>query len=183
MTIAREPTQQSPWVSVWLKPRQTIAHILATRPRQGIWLLASLGAISGFAGQLLGFGLTSKLYDWCVLLALAVAGAVYGVVSLYLTAFVLKWIGRLLGGRASMVDLRAALAWSTPPSILGLIVVTGILVTSQFLGGEGLATTSWVSLLLRVIVGLCCLWSLVVLLLMLSRVSGFGGRLRPMCSG
>jgi Yip1-like protein len=174
MTIAQEPNQQSPWVSVWLKPRQTIAHILARRPRRGIWLLASLGAISGFAGQLLGFGLTGKLYDWRVLLALVVAGAAYGVVSLYPAAFVLKWIGRLLGGRASMADLRAALAWSTPPSILGLIVVTGILVTSEFLGGEGLATTSWVSLLLRAIAGLCGLWSLVVLLLMLSRVSGFG---------
>jgi signal peptidase I len=49
---------------VWLKPRQTIEHVLATQPRQRVWLLASLGAIAGFAGQILGFGLTSQLFDW-----------------------------------------------------------------------------------------------------------------------
>ena len=159
---------------MWLKPRQTIEHVLATQPRQRVWLLASLGAIAGFAGQILGFGLTSQLFDWRVLLALVVAGVIYGIVSLYPAALVFGWIGRLLGGRASLVDLRAVLAWSTIPSILGLIVVTGILVALAFFGGDGVVAANRLSLLLRVIVGLCGLWSFVVLLLMLSRVLGFG---------
>jgi signal peptidase I len=172
MTLPHEITrQQPPLISVWLAPRQTIESILATRPRHLVLLLASLGAISGFAAEILGFGVTDQLLNWHVLLGLIIVGAVAGIVFLYPTALVFNWIGRLLGGRASTLDLRAMLAWSMVPGIFGFIVVLAILVALKF---SGVSVSNGLSIALRVIVTLCGLWSLVILLLMLSRVLGFG---------
>jgi signal peptidase I len=173
MSSTQEAASRSAWISVWLKPRQTIEHIVASRPQYSVLLLASLGAISGFVAELVSHGFTSLLLDWRVLLGLAAAGAVAGILGVYVAAVVFKWIGRLMGGRASAAELRAVLAWCALPSILGLIIVLVSLVALRILGGESEAAPNWLSLLLRVIVVLCGLWSVIVLLLMLARVQGF----------
>jgi len=175
MTSTQEAARQSPWISVWLKPRQTIEHIVASRPQRLVLMLAILGAISGFVAELIIlFGLSSQLLDWRVLLAVVVAGAILGTIGLYVSALVYGWIGRLMGGRASALELRAVLAWCTLPNILGLIIALVSLVAQRFLGGGGDAAPNWLSLLLRAVVVLCGLWSIIVLLLMLARVQGFG---------
>jgi hypothetical protein len=63
-----------------------------------------------------------------VLWPLWVAGVVaiqaaLGVVALYLTSAVFRWSGGLLGGVASRVDVRAALAWSQVPAIVAEIIL------------------------------------------------------------
>jgi signal peptidase I len=171
MSSFQDATQPSPLISVWLKPRQTIDRILATQPRYLVLLLASLGTISGFAAEMLGFGVTDQILNWRVLLGLIIVGAVAGVVFLYPTALVFNWIGRFLGGRASTLDLRAVLAWSMVPGIFGFIVVLAILVALRF---SGVSVSNGLSLALQGVITLCGLWSLVILLLMLSRVLGFG---------
>jgi signal peptidase I len=174
MTSPQETSLQPPLISVWLKPRQTIESITDTRPRHLVLLLASLGAISGFAGPLLGFGFTNQLLDWQILFGLAVAGPIAGIVGLYLAALIFSWTGRLIGGRASMLELRAVFAWSTTPSIFGFIIVLALLVALRFSGNESVATPSKLSLALQAIETICGLWSFIVLLLMLSRVQRFG---------
>jgi signal peptidase I len=156
---------------VWLAPRQTIDRILVTRPRHLVWLLASLGTISGFAADMIGLGATGQLLNWRMLLGLIVAGAVTGIVLLYPAALVFKWIGRLLGGHASTLELRAVLAWSTVPIVFSFILVLAVLVALKF---SAAPASNHLSLALRVIVALCGLWSFIVFLLMFSRVQGFG---------
>src|ERR1700693_1471045 len=136
MTLSEEAGPKSPWMTIWLSPRRTIDGVLATRPRHLVWLLASLGAIASFYGQLLSFGLTSQLLDWRILLGFVVASAALGVASLYLAALVLSWIGKLLGGPASALELRAVLAWSTMPTILGSTVILVLLAVLRMSAGE-----------------------------------------------
>jgi signal peptidase I len=174
MTTAQQTSGQSPWISVWLKPRRTIEGIVATRPQHRVLLLASLSAMSGLAAWLIGYGLTLQLLDWRVWLGLAVAGVIGGILGIYATALAFRWIGWLLGGRASMPQLRALVAWSGLPSILGLIVVLVILIASKLLDGEGATAPSRLAVLPPAIIVICGLWAFVVLLLMLSRVQGFG---------
>jgi signal peptidase I len=170
----QETVSQSPWISVWLRPRRTIERIVADRPQRFVLLLASLGPISGFVAGLVGFGLTSLLLDWRVLLGLAAVGIVAGILNVYVAAVVFKWTGRLMGGRATAVQLRAVLAWCALPSILGVMIVVVSRVALSILGGESQAAPNWLSLLLGMIVVLCGLWSLIILLLMFARVQGFG---------
>jgi signal peptidase I len=77
-----------------------------------------------------------------------------------------------MGGRASAVELRTLFAWSALPSILGLAMVLAAGIALGFSGNP--SAPEWLMLLLQVILILCGFWSIVVLLLMLSRVEGFG---------
>jgi signal peptidase I len=165
--------QPSPWISIWMAPRLTIERILAAPSRQSlVLLLAALGAIATLFQNFFNFRFAAQLSHWPILLGLAVLGAAFGIVGLYGSALLFKAVGRQLGGRASAVELRTLFAWSALPSILGLVVVLAVVIAPGFSGG--LSAPGWVSLLLQAIVTLCGFWSIVVLLLMLSRVEGFG---------
>jgi signal peptidase I len=174
MTLSQDASLKSPWMTIWLSPRRTIDDVLATRPRQFIWLLASLGTIASFYGQLLAFGLTSQLLDWRILLGFVVATAMFGIAWLYLAARVLGWIGKLLGGPASALELRAVLAWSTAPIILGSALILVLFAVLRVLGGESVTGTVGLSTLLPAIVAISGSWSFIILLLMLSRAERFG---------
>jgi signal peptidase I len=171
MTTIQPENPPSPWLSVWLSPRQTIERILASRPRHLVLLLVSLGTISAFAGEMIGAGVTDALLNWQVLLGLIVAGSVIGIVCLYPAALVFKWIGNLLGGHASTLQLRAVLAWSVVPVIFGFIAVVALLVVLKM---SGASASNGLSVVAQVVAGLFGLWSLAVFLAMLSQVEGFG---------
>jgi len=167
MTPTRDASARSPWTTLWLSPRETIEHIVATRPRHLVWPLAILGSIAGFYGQLVSVGAAGGLADWRLWLGFLLLSAAVGIVWLYLSALILSWTGTLLGGRASTLELRAVVAWSALPSILGLIV---ILLIQAAVSGESAAMRGGLAL---VVIGFG-LWSFVVFLLMLARVQHFG---------
>jgi signal peptidase I len=122
MSSSEQAAQSSPWISVWLKPRQTIEHVLAERPRRGVLVLGSLSLMAGTVTQLIGLAVEWRLFDWRMAAALAIACFIAGVIGLYISGFVFKWCGRLFGGRATSADLRAAVAWGLTPSLLGLAI-------------------------------------------------------------
>jgi signal peptidase I len=161
-------------ISVWLKPRETIERIIATQPGRGVLLLASLGGLSGIAGQLIGFGVTSELLDWRVLLGAALVGSLSGIANLYVVAFLAAWIGRKMGSRAPASKVRAVLAWSLTPAILALGVVLSVLAAMHVLGLEATVASRSFSVWLQALLGVCSLWSIVIALLMLSRVQQLG---------
>jgi len=66
---------------------------------------------------------------WPLWVAVIVAfWAALGVLSLYIGSVVLKWSGSLLGGVASRVEVRAAMAWSQVPAIAaGIVLLVAVL--------------------------------------------------------
>src|SRR5438552_15160415 len=94
----------SPWLTTWLKPRQSITHIINTDPRHHVWLLAALGLIFGIILQLLVRGWATVLLDWRALAGIVISGAILGVIGRYYSGFVFLWPGSLFGGRASVGD-------------------------------------------------------------------------------
>jgi len=121
---ARNP---SPWLSLWLRPSGTIDRIVASDPRRRVLLLASLSGI--FEIALLPYTSWSRpdLLDWRFAVAIVLAGIAEGIAALYISGFVLKWIGKTFGGKASAREVRAALAWGSVPRtvacLIGLVVV------------------------------------------------------------
>jgi len=168
------PRPASPLISVWLRPRQTIERIVAERPRHLVVLLAALGGAAGVAMTLVNLGIGSDLLGWQALLACIFGGALLGVFNLYIFAVVAGSVGRMIGGRASTAAVRAAFAWSTLPAVLGLVIVLAVLGGLHvFSDGSSLAPSSF-SPVFGLVQGIFGLWSIVVTLLMLSRVEGFG---------
>jgi len=52
-----------------------------------------------------------------IILLSLIIGPLRGVVTLYVGGVIFGWIGRLLGGQGSTVEVRAAIAWSQTPLI------------------------------------------------------------------
>ena len=117
----------TPFFTIWTEPRATIRRIVDSNPTRNVIALAALGpAVGALANQ------WSKALDenanlsvlWPIEVAFAVAfAAVLGAVSLFISGVILRWSGGLLGGVASRVEVRAALAWSQIPAIAAEIVL------------------------------------------------------------
>jgi signal peptidase I len=150
---------------VWFSPRRTIERIVATRPTYFVWPLAILGAIASFYSQISIIDGASYLLNWQLALSLLVFGVLAGTLWLYLSGFTLSCIGRLFGGQASALQMRAVFAWSTLPTILGFLIIIAIGATAV----RGGALDS-----VPLLVAAFSLWSFVVFLLMLGRVHRFG---------
>lgn len=125
----------TPFLTIWTEPRATIRRIVDTDPTRYVIALAAIGpGLNALAGQ------WSKAMSnnanlsvlWPVWVAFSVAiEAALGVVGLFIGGAILKWSGGLLGGVASRVEVRAAMAWAQIPGIafeiiLVIAVLTGV---------------------------------------------------------
>jgi len=162
----------SPWLSVWLKPGPTIQHIAGADPRLHLWLLGSLAGICSLVVQLLLSEWRTVLLDWRWIVAILLGGAAWGIFSIYAAGFFLRWSGRLLGGRASTAEARAAAAWSSLPIVLGIAGSAIVLAGLKLSGGaeSGWAATTAFALISAV----AGLWSVILLGRMLARLQNFG---------
>lgn len=121
----------NPWVSIWLQPRQTIRQILDTNPKRFVLLLAIGAGVADVLMQSLPAVSQSKIPLVAGLLIGLVGGALFGVFVLYLFGWLYRWTGSWLGGQATAVETRAAIAWTQVPSVwlfglwLALLVASG----------------------------------------------------------
>ncbi len=177
MTLAQaDAPQPSPWLSVWLSPRKTIERIVTSNPRRHVLLLAAFGATPLVIGQLIDKGVTTELLDWRIIAVVALLAAILGIAQLYISGFLFSWCGKILGGRASAVDVRAAFAWGIVPSVAGLAICLTVLGWLSFSVGADVSRSAPQAafIALQGIIGVAWIWSLVATLLMLGRVQGFG---------
>jgi len=162
-TLAR--AQRAPLLSIGRAPRQTGAAIVAVAPSSWlILLLMALGSAAGAINWLVGQGVGTEMIDWRVLIGMLLLGVSLGVLNLYASALILSAVVRWLGGHASAAAMRAVLAFSMMPSILGLLL-------SLVLAALVPAVSSGV---LQVIGGVCGLWTLIIAVPMLGGAAQLG---------
>ncbi|MGA7870039.1 MAG: YIP1 family protein [Candidatus Binatus sp.] len=117
----------TPFFTIWTEPRATIRRIVETDPTRNVVALAAAGpAINALATQwskaMSNTANLSVLWPLWVAVDVAVQAAV-GVIGLFIGAVILRWSGGLLGGVASRVEVRAAMAWAQIPGIAATIVL------------------------------------------------------------
>ena len=117
----------TPYLAIWTAPRATIRRIVDTDPKRNVIVLAAIGpAISTLASQwsaaFTNNANLSVLWPLWVPVYVALSAA-FGVISLYIGGAIWRWSGSLLGGVASSVEVRAAMAWSQVPGISAAIVL------------------------------------------------------------
>ena len=117
----------TPFYTIWTEPRATIRRIVDTDPTRNVIVLVAVGpALNALARQwskALGNNANlSVLWPLWVVVSVAIQAAL-GVLFLYIFGVIFRWSGRLLGGVASRVEVRAAIAWSQVPAIAAEIVL------------------------------------------------------------
>jgi hypothetical protein len=170
-------TQPRPWFSMWSRPRATIQSIVSRDPTHSVVPLAALSGIS----EALDKASTKSLGDSMDLPAIfvfaVVAGAISGVIGLYIFGYLLRISGKWLGGQSSSVNIRAAVAWSSVPIIWALV----LWVPELLLFGKDLFTTAAPSITARPVVYFGFLsvelvvgiWSIVIFCKALGQVQAF----------
>ena len=136
----------TPFLTIWLWPRATIRRIVASDPKRHVLLLAgtcyalaalttqrSLEAVPSWNLPPRKYFTSGLFVQWLVALynptgvwpsreaeiaTFVVLGAPVGIVWLYVCGAIVKWTGRLFGGTATAVDVRAAIAWAQVPFIV-----------------------------------------------------------------
>ena len=114
-------------------------------------------------------GIERSLADWRVLLLCLVAGGPLGILNLYVGAWVAAGVGRILGGAASAAKLRTAFAWGMLPTIAAAALAIAGAVGLHLAGGPAELPGA-----LGLVIGVFSLWSIVLTMLLLGCVEGFG---------
>ncbi|HET6445484.1 MAG TPA: Yip1 family protein [candidate division Zixibacteria bacterium] len=111
-----------PWLDIWVKPRGTIRTIVENDPARYVLIFAALAGIAQALERASSRDLGNNSPSLVALLAIVlIVGSIGGLVSIYITAAIFRWTGSLLGGRASSIEVRAAIAWSSIPIIFTLV--------------------------------------------------------------
>lgn len=105
-----------PLLRMWTRPRETIRGIVDRDASYGVIPLAWLaGTAEMLAGSMVKL---DRPGYWPLLVFMAVVLApLFGMAGVYLRGAVMSWVGRLLGGRATAEESRAAVAWSHVPEV------------------------------------------------------------------
>jgi hypothetical protein len=171
---------ENPWISMWVRPRETIREIIARNPNRSLWPLAF---IYGFSALLncfqsvpiaLQFGLF-PMFLFALILAPFWGYAFFGIWS-----WVIVFVGRLLKGQANFQMARAAYAWSCVPLIVNIpLWILLVLFYSQilFFGVQDqiVVPGAVVVPLFLILIGklVFSIWSLVIYLQALAEVQQF----------
>jgi hypothetical protein len=134
-----------PFFSIWIFPRATIRRIVEANPRKFVtalgWVAGALGALV-FEVQASNSAALTSIPRWAVAMGpvtLAMSAFTLGLAGvgiIYVWAFVFRWAGRLVGGVADLLEVRAAVAWSWVPLIVLAIVAVIVAISAP-------ATNSW----------------------------------------
>lgn len=117
------------WLTIWFRPRATIRRIVDSDPRRfvlGIVWIA--GALTVLNSQVTAAAIDlprnaphmPRLGSTGIAVA-AFACGVLSVVLLYGLGALYRWAGSMLGGTATAVEVRAALAWAQVPGLYLMI--------------------------------------------------------------
>jgi hypothetical protein len=179
-TQLQPPQTISPFLSIWVKPRETIRNIVATDPTRHVLLLAMLAGVFQALDRAVSRSVGDTLPLVFILAIVIIAGPIGGIFSMYFFGALFRWSGSKLGGRATSEEVRAAYAWASLPTIFLL----PLWIPQLLIFGEEMFTSSMPSVeanpyLALILFGfgaielLAGIWAFIVLLKTLGEVHGF----------
>lgn len=165
-------SQQNFWASTWGHPRKSVKDLLQMQPKYGLRRLSVIFALESFffCANWWSWGL---FMEWGTIFFVSlVCSPVIGLSWLYLSGWVYSLTGRLLGGGAPALHLRAAIAWSKIPAVLSLLLWFGFLLFRRevlFVQDGGGPSSVWVSGVATTLF----IWSSILLIQSLREVQSF----------
>jgi len=164
------------FLTVWLRPRETVRRIVARDPRYMVLAIAALGGIPQLLATLPRGDRALPLDT--TLLAGLLAGPLFGMAGLYFGGWLTRLAGRwFLRGPAGGVELRAALGWAALPHVVALplwLLATAAFGAELYTAGSELIFRSPIYALFALTNLALQVWSLVIACHGVAEVQAFG---------
>lgn len=174
--------KQSPWLTMWIKPRETMREILNKHyPEYIILILSILSGIDDLLNRAVSQNLGDKGTTYITIILKAIGeGSIIGILWLYLGAGLIRVIGNCLEGQGSFNDIKKVLAWTNIPIIWGMVFwIPQIILFKQelFTSQTAIINSNWKFFLFYHFVGviefIIGIWTSVIFLKCLSEVQKF----------
>ncbi|MES2274148.1 MAG: YIP1 family protein [Chlamydiota bacterium] len=175
-----ESRSHSPWISIWVRPRATIARIVTENPNRSLWLLAAIYGFSSVLNLFQSASLGSFLGPLPILILALILSPFWGYATFAIWSWVVMWTGKIFKGRGDFPTIRAAYAWSCVPLIINvplwllMIVLFGQELFLNFPEGhllsQGQITLLFLILIAKVVLAI---WSLIIYLNTLAEVQQY----------
>lgn len=171
---------QSPWISIWVRPRATIAQIAQTEPNRSLWLLAAIYGFSSLLNLFQSASIGASLSPLAIFILALVVSPIWGYISFAIWSWVVCWVGRLFKGKGTFQTIRCAYAWSCVPFALNIpfwLIMAAVFGNQLFLNfPEGYLLGGWqLTLLFLILISkmILAIWSLVIYLNGLAEVQQY----------
>lgn len=169
----------NPWLTIWLKPRETIASIVKFNPKYRLWVLAVLSGLPMLLHFSQGALLGKEHSVLGILIAIALFSFLSGILTITVGSLLCFWTGKWIGGKATFSTTRTAVAWSNAPHLVTILMWVLLIVAFKetLFNGQYLETQHSGLQLTLIGAGLvqfvCSIWSMVILVKGLAEVQGF----------
>lgn len=126
-TIETRQGGQNPFLNIWIRPRGTIRQIVDNDPDKYVIILATISGVYQSLDRAAKRSFGDDMSLVAIILISLFIGALGGILSLYIGGALFRWSGSLFGGTADSTHVRAALAWSSVPDIVLLVIFIPII--------------------------------------------------------
>ena len=153
----------NPWLAMWTQPRQAIRAILQINPKYGVFYLAAIYSLQSFFYFANYWSLGISMPFYAILIAGLVLSPFIGLIWVYIAGWILYFTGRWLEGKAPMIHLRSAVAWSKIPTSISLLMWFVLLGTHPeyvFILDAGGPSSIFINLITTIL----GIWSLIILI-------------------
>lgn len=170
----------NPWLSIWVRPRETIRAIVESNPSHKLYWLCALYGLPMAMSFAQSFSLSSVLPMWATLFGALILCTFLGFIGISISSWLLHFTGRWIGGAGSYKSVRAAVAWSNVPNIV--TVITWFILLALFgdkVFCRGFSEMSFVGyqagviFLIFLLQSIVSIWGFILLLHTLGEVQGF----------
>lgn len=114
--------QTNPYVTMWTEPKTTLRKVLKENPKQGFIVLSFFyGLVQGLnLAQGLSFGKDLSL--WMILLTVLLLAIPIGVIYFNVSAAFFYFVGKLIKGKGSFIEVRASVVWANVTQIASALI-------------------------------------------------------------
>lgn len=112
----------TPWISMWNQPRSTVRTLTHSRPTFGVYLLSTVYAVQTLFFYANWWSLGLKFNHSAIITVSLILSPLYAFVWLYFMGYIYYLTGLVFRGKAELLYLRTAIAWSKVPYSVNLLM-------------------------------------------------------------
>lgn len=116
--MAEKLKVKNPWLSMWVKPRETIRAIVSFDPKYQFPLLSTIYGFPMLLNFAQSLSLGMNVHWGIVLLIAAILAPFAGMLGILITTTLLHWTGKWVSGKSTFLEMRAAVTWANVTNIV-----------------------------------------------------------------